>query len=42
MEQLTADGDYAFRIDTFQILVPADFDVQTQTIVIYDILFALI
>jgi hypothetical protein len=42
MDQLTADGDYSFRIDTFQILVPADFDVQTQTIVIYDILFALI
>ena len=42
MSTLTAGGDYSFRIDTFQITVPPEFTPETQTIVIYDVLLALI
>ena len=42
MDQLTAEGDYTFRMETFQVKVPANFDPALQTIAIYDILLALI
>ena len=40
--ELNSGGDYSFRIDTFQVIVPNTFTPDTQTIVIYDILLALI
>jgi hypothetical protein len=42
MEQLTGEGDYTFRINTFQVTVPGTFDSSTQMIVLYDVLLALI
>jgi hypothetical protein len=42
MTGIAEEGDYSFRIDTFQVIVPNNFNSATQSIVVYDILLALI